>query len=170
MHLRPSAFSQSVSSLLCSVHVPFTYCFSLVLHYTEQLHGLSLSRESHHLAHVLLTAEWTWLILTQSWTSHCRVSQSLIPILQAECRLALGRQTLSTRGEEKQAKTSREADTTCILLGALSVTAQMLPYAAHHGKQSVNKNPGASETFRERLPNYWNADEWKNKMHRRHNF
>lgn len=55
-----------------------------------------------------------------------------------------------------QAKTSREADTTRILLGALR-TAQMLPYAAHHGKHSVNKNPGASETSRERLPNYWNA-------------
>lgn len=147
--------------------------FHLLLLSSSSLHraaprSLSLSRESHHLTHILLMAEWTWLILTQSWTSHCSVSQSLVPSFTS--RLALGRQTLRTRGEEKQAKTSREADTTCILLGALSVTAQMLPYAAHHRKQSVNKNPGASETFRERLPNYWNAAEWKNKMHRRHNF
>lgn len=55
---------------------------------------------------------------------------------------------------------SQEADTTHILWGFLC-TAQMLLHAAHHGKQSVNKNPGPSETFRERLPNYWNAAEEK---------
>lgn len=50
--------------------------------------------------------------------------------------------------EDKQAETRRKADAPRILLGALSVL-QMLPYTAHHRKQYVNKNPGASDTFSE---------------------
>lgn len=66
-------------------------------------------------------------------------------------KLALGRQTLSEKEEEKQVEISRKADAPHILLGALSVL-QMLPYTAYHRKQYVNKNPGASDTFSKDYP------------------
>lgn len=100
IHLRRSALSQFISSLLCSAHSPVTYCFSLVLHYTEQLHHVSLQRESP--PHSCFSKSRMNLNLTQWQISHSRVSQRLIPVLQADCRLGLDNRPGAQEGKRSK--------------------------------------------------------------------
>lgn len=93
--------------------------------------------------------------------SHPAMGQSL----QSDCKTAVkpsltSRVQTGTRTTDLEHGRGREASQdkqggrhNSYSFGGFPCIAQMLPYAAHHGKQGVNKNPGASETSRERLPN-----------------
>lgn len=151
----------STAIVLISYLVPHFHCRrNKMLWWTQTgvQHPLQ-NLESHHLAHLLHSR--MNLTLTQSWTSHCRVFQRLIPDLQAECRLTLGHNRPGAREGKRSKPRQAGRQTQLIFFWGLSLycTDVALCSSSWEGKQSVNKNPGASETSRERLPNYRNAAE-----------